>query len=61
MVQLNFMDLSTEAQERLLQRAMRDVERQYGKQLRGQAGHYENALLAEAQRKLYDYTYVFKV
>ena len=65
MIQLNFMDLSEEAKERLLLRAKKDVEQQFGLAIEQHAkngfSNYDEMINTEAQRKLYDYQYVFKV
>jgi len=65
MIQLNFMDLNEEAKERLFQRAKQDVERQFGNNIGQHAKrglvNYEDTITAEAQRRLYDYTYVFGI
>jgi len=59
------MDLNEEAKERLFQRAKQDVVRQFGNNIGRNAKRglvdYENTITAEAQRKLYDYEYVFKI
>ena len=65
MIRLNYMDLNEEAKERLFQRAKKDVERQIGRSIGSHAKRglvdYEDTITAEAQRKLYDYTYVFRI
>ena len=65
MVRLNFMDLSEEAKDRLIQIARKEVEQQFGKDIgeyaKNSLANYEELIREEAQRKLYDYHYVFKV
>ena len=65
MVQLNFMDLNEEAKDRLMQIAKKEVEQQFGKDIsqyaKNSLANYEELIREEAQRKLYEYHYVFNI
>lgn len=65
MIYLNYNNLDAETQERLLQDSKRDMEQQYGNDLRAYAieNHLDYGVLLEedAIRNLYSYQYVFNI
>jgi len=65
MVYLNFSDLNEEAQHRLLENSKKDVERKFGDDIRKYVQKnytsFEKMIEEEAQRNLYNYTYVFNI
>ena len=65
MVYLNYTNLDTETQERLLAVSREDVEHSHGKELKRYAKQhhldYETLLDTEAMRNLYTYEYVFNI
>lgn len=65
MVHLNFTDLSEEAQNRLLERSKKDVERKFGddirKYVRENYTSFETTMEEEALRNLYSYTFKFNI
>ncbi|MFC4218988.1 hypothetical protein [Flagellimonas marina] len=65
MVYLNFINLDSETQERLLSVSKEDVESRFGEQLRQYAqthdSDYDGLLEDEAMRNLYNYDFVFNM
>lgn len=65
MIYLNYNHLDSETQQQLLQRSQKDLETQYGNELKAYAQkhhlNYKELLEVEAQRNLYNYQYKFQV
>lgn len=65
MHQLNFNDLNTESQQRLLENSKNDVAVKYGQDIKRFARDhnldYDELLEVEAMRNLYAYKFTFKV
>lgn len=65
MIVFNFMDLNEAAKQRLLEKAKKDVEFRFGKEITTYANHhlinYGELIEAEAQRQLYKYEYRFQI
>lgn len=65
MIYLNYSNLDAETQERLIRSSKKDVEQQFGKDLKAYAieNHldYDAILEEEATRNLYNYKYVFNI
>lgn len=65
MVRLNFSDLSSEAQERLLEQSKKQIESRFGQDIlryaQEQQLDYQELLEEEAIRNLYSYSFVFSV
>jgi len=65
MVYLNFNNLDTETQQQLLTNSKKDIEGNFGEQLKRYAEkhhlEYEKILQEEAERNLYQYQYVFTI
>lgn len=65
MVYLNYNNLDAATQQHLISMSKKDVENQFGEQLRNYAKeHYKNydeLLEEEAIRNLYNYDYVFNI
>ncbi|MEX0313082.1 MAG: hypothetical protein AB3N18_02820 [Allomuricauda sp.] len=64
MIYLNYSNLDTDTQNRLLQNSKRDIERKFGNDLKSYANSngldYDTLLEEEATRNLYNYKYSFK-
>ena len=62
---VNFSDLSEEAQNRLLENSKKDVERKFGDDIRKYVREnytcFETMVEEEALRNLYSYTFIFNV
>ena len=65
MVYLNFNNLDTETQQQLLTNSKKDIEGNFGEQLKRYAEEhhleYEKIHQEEAERNLYQYQYVFTI
>lgn len=65
MIYLNYSNLDAETQARLLENSKEDIESKFGDKLKAYAKehyvNYEQMLEEEAQRNLYNYTYVFNI
>ena len=65
MVYLNYNNLNEETKERLFQNSKKDVEQQFGDDIRNYAKkhhtNYETMIEEEALRNLYRYSYVFNI
>jgi hypothetical protein len=65
MIYLNYNDLNEETKERLFQNSKKDVEQQFGDDIRNYAEkyhtNYEIMIEEEALRNLYRYSYVFNI
>ncbi|MEE9361631.1 MAG: hypothetical protein V3U92_03440 [Cellulophaga sp.] len=65
MIYLNYSNLDNETQQRLLQDSKRDMEQQFGDDLKAHAKEhyldYDVLLEEEATRNLYSYQYVFNI
>ena len=65
MIYLNFTDLSEEAQNRLLENSKKDVEQQFGDDIRKYVKEnytcFETMIEEEAIRNLYSYQYIFNI
>ena len=65
MIYLNYTNLDSETQERLLSMSKKEVENRFGKQLKSYAQqhyvNYDTLLEEEAIRNLYNYNFVFKM
>jgi len=65
MIYLNYTNLDTETQERLLSNSKADVEQRMGKDLKAFAIRhhlvYEDVLYEEAVKNLYSYKFVFHI
>jgi hypothetical protein len=65
MVYLNYTNLDSETQERLLSMSKEEVEKRFGEQLRNYARehyvNYDTLLEEEAIRNLYNYDFVFNM
>ena len=63
MIYLNYTNLDSETQERLLSMSKNEVENRFGKQLKNYAQqhsvNYDKLLEEEAIRNLYNYNFVF--
>ena len=65
MVYLNYNNLDAETQENLIATSKKEVEQQFGEELKNYAKqnhlNYETLLQEEALRNLYNYSYVFNI
>ncbi|ORL44974.1 hypothetical protein IIF7_12705 [Zunongwangia atlantica 22II14-10F7] len=65
MIYLNYTNLDSETQERLLSMSKKEVENRFGKQLKSYAQqhyvNYDTLLEEEAIRNLYNYNFVFNM
>ncbi len=65
MVYLNYNNLDAETQQHLLEVSKKDIEQNFGAQLKVYAEEhhleYETILYEEATRNLYNYQYVFNI
>ncbi len=65
MVYLNYTNLDSETQERLLSMSKKEVENRFGKQLKSYAQqqdvNYDTLLEEQAIRNLYNYDFIFNM
>ncbi len=65
MVYLNYNNLNEETKERLFQNSKKDVEQQFGDDIRSYAEkhylNYDTMIEEEALRNLYSYKYIFNI
>ncbi|RDY57940.1 hypothetical protein DX873_16965 [Flagellimonas nanhaiensis] len=65
MIHLNFNNLDDKTQKRLFEMSKKDVEHQYGEQIKAYAEgnqlKYTNVLDSEVMRNLYNYKYTFSI
>ena len=65
MVYLNYNNLDAQTQEHLIAVSKKEIEQQFGKQLKNYARehhlNYETLLQEEAIRNLYNFSYVFTI
>lgn len=65
MIHLNFNNLDNKTQKRLFEMSKKDVERQFGEQIKAYAERnrlkYTNVLYSEVMRNLYNYKFTFNI
>ncbi|UOY05727.1 hypothetical protein L0P88_17475 [Muricauda sp. SCSIO 64092] len=65
MIHLNFNNLDDKTQKQLFEMSKKDVERQFGEQIKAYAERnrlkYSEVLYAEVMRNLYSYRFTFRI